>query len=152
MNRVCALLVLSLPLTAGAVQPKQPAPSFPALDGLRGKVVLVDFWASWCGPCQLALPAYETLRKDYGARGFEVIGVDVDEHPQDGAAALKRLHLSYPQVQDPQGAIAERYELTGMPTSYLVDRRGLVQLVHLGFEPEDIAPLRKAVAQLLEEK
>jgi thiol-disulfide isomerase/thioredoxin len=152
MTRVFAILLLGLPLLAGAVEPPQPAPPFPALQAQQGKVVLVDFWASWCGPCRQALPAYEALRQEYGARGFEVIGIDVDQHPQDGAAALKRLQLSYPQVPDPQGAIAEAYDVAGMPSSYLVDRRGVVRRVHVGFEKEDIEPLRKTVAQLLEEK
>lgn len=152
MNRVLAVLALSLPPLAGAAPPPQPAPSFPVLEAQRGKVVLVDFWASWCGPCQQALPAYEALRREFAGRGFEVIGVDVDEHPQDGAAALQKLRLSYPQVQDPQGALAQAYEVSGMPTSYLIDRHGLVQRVHVGFDPKDIEPLRKAAAQLLEEK
>ncbi len=152
MNRVCTAIALSLPLAAGAVQPQQPAPSFPALDGLRNKVVLVDFWASWCGPCRQALPAYEQLRQEYGARGFEVIGVNVDQHPRDRETALKALHLDFPQVADAEGALAERYDVEGMPASYLLDRRGLVRRVHVGFEPQDIEPLRKAVAQLLEEK
>ncbi len=152
MNRVCAVLVLSLPLLAEAVETKQLAPSFPALEAQRGKVVLVDFWASWCGPCRQALPAYEALRRQYGGRGFEVIAVDVDEHPRDGEAALRQLHLSYPQVADAQGAIAEAYAVTGMPASYLVDRHGVVRQMHVGFEQEDIEPLRQTVAQLLEEK
>jgi cytochrome c biogenesis protein CcmG, thiol:disulfide interchange protein DsbE len=152
MNRVSAAFVLGLPLLLGAAAPQRPAPSFPALAAQHGKVVLVDFWASWCGPCRQALPAYEALRKEYGARGFEVIAVDVDEHPKDGAATLAALRLSYPQVADPKGAIAEAYDVNGMPASYLVDRGGVVRQVHTGFEQEDIEPLRKAVAQLLEEK
>jgi len=152
MKRILALLVLCLPGAAAAVEANQPAPSFAVLEAQRGKVVLVDFWASWCGPCRQALPAYEALRKEYGARGFEVIGVDVDQHPRDGETALKQLRLSYPQVPDAQGALAERYDVAGMPASYLLDRRGVVRRVHVGFERQDIEPLRKAVAQLLEEK
>lgn len=152
MVRFAAVLVLSLPLLAGATEPRQPAPPFPALEAQRGKVVLVDFWASWCGPCRLALPAYEALRQEYGASGFEVIAVDVDQHPRDGEAALRRLRLSYPQVADARGELAERYAVAGMPSSYLVDRHGVVRQIHVGFEKQDIEPLRKAVAQLLEEK
>jgi thiol-disulfide isomerase/thioredoxin len=156
MNRVPATALLALPLLLplllGAAAPPRPAPAFAALQAQRGKVVLVDFWASWCGPCRQALPAYEALRREYGARGFEVIAVDVDAHPKDGAAALKTLQLSYPQVADPQGALAEAYAVNAMPASYLVDRGGRLRQVHNGFEPEDIEPLRKAVAQLLEEK
>ena len=152
MNRVLCAFALSLPLLAGAAETGQPAPSFPALEAQRGKVVLVDFWASWCGPCLQALPRYEALRQELHAGGFEVIGVDVDQHPQDGAKLLKTLHLSYPQVPDAQGELAERYGVNGMPSSYLIDRRGVVRQTHTGFEKNDIEPLRKAVAQLLEEK
>lgn len=152
MNRASALLALCLPLAVHAVEPKQPAPAFPALDGQRGKVVLVDFWASWCGPCRVALPAYDKLRREYAAKGFEVIAVDVDQEARQGAAVLKQLKLSYPQVADPQGDIAQRYDPPGMPAAYLVDRRGTVRQVHLGYEPQDYEPLRQAVAQLVEEK
>ena len=152
MNRVLCAFALSLPLLAGAAETGQPAPLFPALEAQRGKVVLVDFWASWCGPCLQALPRYEALRQELHAGGFEVIGVDVDQHPQDGVKLLKTLHLSYPQVPDAQGELAERYGVNGMPSSYLIDRRGVMRQTHTGFEKNDIEPLRKAVAQLLEEK
>ena len=152
MNRILCVIALSLPLLAGARETGQPAPSFPVLEAQHGKVVLVDFWASWCGPCLQALPRYEALRQELHADGFEVIGVDVDQHPQDGAKLLKTLHLSYPQVPDAQGELAERYAVNGMPASYLVDRKGQVRQMHVGFEKNDIEPLRKAVAQLLEEK
>src|SRR6202007_2929878 len=117
MNRASALFLLCLPLAAQAVEPKQAAPAFAALQAQRGKVVLGDFWASWCGPCRVALPAYERLRREYAGKGFEVIGVGVDQEPRQGAAVLGQLHLSYPQVADPRGEIAQRYDPGGMPAS-----------------------------------
>jgi cytochrome c biogenesis protein CcmG/thiol:disulfide interchange protein DsbE len=156
MNRALAVLALCLPLaaplTAWAVESNQPGPLFPALEGQRGKVVLVDFWASWCGPCRQALPAYESLRRQFGAKGFEVIAVDVDQEPRQGAALLRQMRLSYVQVADPQGEIAQAYDVPGMPAAYLIDRRGTVRQVHLGFEDQDIEPLKQAVAKLVEEK
>jgi cytochrome c biogenesis protein CcmG, thiol:disulfide interchange protein DsbE len=148
---LAAALLLCLP-AAYAVQPQQPAPAFDALAQQHGKVVLVDFWASWCGPCRQAIPHYQALRREFAAKGFEVIGVDVDQDPHDGAAALKSLHPDYPQVQDADGRIAQQYDPPGMPTAYLVDRHGTVRKVQVGFEQNDIEPLRQAVAQLLEEK
>ena len=152
LSRLTTLCLLALLPAAQAVEPNQPAPGFDTLDGHHGEVRLVDFWASWCGPCLQALPRYEALRREFHARGFEVIGVDVDQHPQDGTKLLKTLQLSYPQVADPQGRLAERYNVNGMPASYLVDRHGVVRQVQAGFEKNDIEPLRQAVAQLLEEK
>jgi len=147
-----ALCLLGLLPTAQALQPNQPAPGFDALAGLQGEVRLVDFWASWCGPCLQALPRYEALRQEFHAQGFEVIGVDVDQRPRDGEKLLQTLHLSYPQVPDPQGKLAELYGVNGMPSSYLIDRKGQVRQMHVGFDNNDIEPLRKAVAQLVEEK
>ena len=152
MRRASAAALLALLPAAHAVQPDQPAPAFEALAQQHGKVVLVDFWASWCGPCRQAIPHYQALRQEFAARGFEVIGVGVDQDPRDGAAALKSLHPDYPQVADPQGRIAAQYDLPGMPTAYLLDRRGTVRRVQLGFDQNTIEPLQKAVAQLVEEK
>jgi thiol-disulfide isomerase/thioredoxin len=153
MRPVLAAVLLPLCLQpAYAAQPNQPAPAFDALAQQHGKVVLVDFWASWCGPCKQAIPHYQALRQEFAAKGFEVIGVDVDQDPADGAAALKALHPDYPQVQDAQGRIAGLYDPPGMPTAYLIDRHGTVRRVQVGFDQKDIEPLRQAVAQLVEEK
>ena len=152
MRRASAAVLLALLPAAQAVQPQQPAPAFEALAQQRGKVVLVDFWASWCGPCRQAMPHYQALRREFAAQGFEVIGIDVDQDPRDGAAALKSLHPDYPQVADPQGRIAAQYQLPGMPTAYLLDRRGTVRRVQVGFDQNDIEPLHRAVAQLVEER
>jgi thiol-disulfide isomerase/thioredoxin len=152
MNRALAALLLAPLPAVYAVQPNQPAPLFEALAQQHDKVVLVDFWASWCGPCRQAIPHYRALRREFAAKGFEVIGVDVDQNPRDGAAALQSLHPDYPQVADPQGRIAAQYDLPGMPTAYLLDRRGTVRRVQVGFDQNDIEPLHQAVAQLVEEK
>jgi len=132
--------------------PKSGSQAAFRLADYRGRVVLVDFWASWCGPCLQALPRYEALWQELHASGFEVIGIDVDQHPRDGENVLGKLHLSYPQVADPQGRLAELYGVNGMPSSYLIDRKGQVRQVHVGFDKNDIEPLRKVVAQLVEEK
>ena len=162
MRRAIVLCLAGfIPALAGAVEPRQMAPLFEGaslrggdpvrLEDYRGKVVLLDFWASWCGPCRQSLPALERMRTDYAARGFEVLAVNVDEQPADALDFLKRYAVTYPVVQDSRGVLAELYDVKGMPSSYLIDQRGVVRVVHRGFRKKDLPRLRRAVAKLLGE-
>lgn len=157
-----SLLLLALLLAApvaAAVDAGAPAPAFSAkplaggapvtLEALRGKVVYLDFWASWCGPCRQSLPWMEQLRKDFGAAGLEVVAVNVDETPADGIAFLKRYPVGYTTVGDAGGDIAELYDVRDMPSSYLIDRDGTVRHVHRGFNTRAAAKLRQQVARLV---
>jgi thiol-disulfide isomerase/thioredoxin len=157
-----SLLLLALLVAApvaAAVERGAPAPAFSgkllggdapvSLEALRGKVVYLDFWASWCGPCRLSLPWMDRLRRDFGASGLEVVAVNVDETPADGIAFLKRYPVSYPVIGDAGGDIAELYDVRDMPSSYLIDRDGTVRLVHRGFNARSAARLRKQVAELV---
>jgi thiol-disulfide isomerase/thioredoxin len=157
------LLVMGMPVFAAvAAESGQPAPDFGAtllqgngtleLEQYRDKVLYLDFWASWCGPCRQSLPALEALRTEFGADGFEVIAVNLDEKPQDGLDFLKKYPVTYPVVQDAQGRIARLYDVRSMPMSYLIDRQGVVRHVHQGFNKKDIPRLKAAVAELLGEK
>lgn len=118
----------------------------------RGKVVYVDFWASWCGPCRQSLPILNQIRKDYRSKGFEVIAINLDEEREDAMAFLKQFPVSYPTARDTTGKVPESYGLQGMPTAYLVDKKGRVQLVHEGFKKSDDAELRHHIKQLLAQK
>lgn len=139
----------------------QPAPavSLPQLSGggevslesLRGKVVYLDFWASWCGPCRISFPQLEQLRNELGAQGFEVLAISVDESESDALAFLATMPVSYPVVYDGEGASPQAYGLLGMPTGYLIDREGVVQHIHQGFRKSDGARLRTAIVELLGE-
>jgi thiol-disulfide isomerase/thioredoxin len=156
------MLLVALPKLALAVENGQPAPAFGAvllqgnetveLERHRGKVLYLDFWASWCGPCRQSLPAMEKLRTEFGPAGFEVIAVNLDEQPQDGLDFLKKYPVTYPIVQDAQGRIARLYDVRTMPMSYLIDRKGVVRHVHQGFNKKDIPRLRAAVAELVREE
>jgi peroxiredoxin len=166
MNVVPAsLLVLSaLAATsaAAAVQPGEAAPAFTSaalagtgsitLGDYRGKVVYLDFWASWCGPCRLSLPWMEQLRREFGPQGLEVIAVNVDEHTNDARSFIKRFTVTYPLAADAQGAVASLYDVQDMPSSYLIDRRGVVRQVHRGFNRADAGKLHALVAQLVKEQ
>lgn len=164
LRRIAGVLfALLFPLSARGVETGQLAPVFEGvpltagappvrLGDYRGRVVYLDFWASWCTPCRQSLPLYERLRQDLSARGFEVIAVDVDENPQDGMKLQKEIRVSYPLVNDSKGVLASQYDVQVMPSSYLIDRRGVVRLIHRGFKTVDLSELRTTVVQLLEEK
>ena len=121
------------------------------LSDMKGKVVYVDFWASWCGPCRISMPILNELRATYGAQGFEVLAVNVDEDPLDAINYLSEVPVSYPVVSDPAGSTPEMFEVKGMPTAYLLDKEGRVRLVHEGFNKADVDGLKKEIEALLAE-
>ena len=122
-----------------------------SLDSLRGKVVYLDFWASWCGPCRLSFPQLEALRQELGPRGFEVLAVNVDEFAPDALRFLEDMSVSYPVVRDGAGETPALYGILGMPTGFLIDRAGTVRLIHQGYRKSDGAALREEIIALLGE-
>lgn len=123
-----------------------------ALQDHLGKVLLVDFWASWCAPCRESLPAFEQIRNEVGTDDFEVIAVNVDKKARDGLDFLEQYPVTYPVAHDPEGNIARIYAVKGMPMSYLVDRQGTIRLVHEGFNNKHIPRLKAAIAELVAEE
>lgn len=142
-----------------AVEPGAAAPGFSLmpfagaqavrLSDYRGKVVLVDFWASWCGPCRQSLPLYNGLKADYAAADFAILAVNLDEAASDATNFLREHPVSYMALQDPQGDVAQAFGLKGMPSSYVIDRDGIVRYRHIGFEPRDIDALKHEIATLI---
>ena len=156
---VAALLVaLVAPPPAFATDAGQPAPVFSlptakgepvALDKLRGKVVYVDFWASWCGPCRRSFPWMNEMQKKYGASGFTVVAINVDKKRSDAERFLAQNPANFTVVYDEAGATPAAYGVKGMPSSYLVDARGNVTFVERGFLDESKAELESRVAALV---
>jgi thiol-disulfide isomerase/thioredoxin len=144
----------SLALEAGDAAPAFRAPSLDgagtvSLEELRGKVVFVDFWASWCAPCQKSMPQLDALRKEFPPDRFALIGVNVD---RDAAAAKKLLGkrpVGYPSASDPEGTLPARFGLETMPTAYLIDGNGVIRYVHRGFRDGDIETVREKIRALL---
>ncbi len=123
-----------------------------ALHSMRGKVVLVDFWASWCAPCKAAMPEFEKISKEFPAAQFAVIGVNVDTKIEDARRALEKRPVSYLNASDPTGKLPKRFGLETMPTTYLIDQTGVVRVVHKGFRNGDMDKLREQVKKLLDQK
>jgi len=154
-----ATALLAAAAAAGAVEPGAAAPGFRlrpfaaatpvSLADYRGKVVLVDFWASWCSPCRQSLPLYEKLRNEFADADFAILAINLDEDVADAKAFLAEHPVKYTTLQNPQGDIAQAFGLKGMPSSYLIDRDGVVRERHVGFEPKDIDALKQEITQLV---
>jgi peroxiredoxin len=155
------LIVCAFALPAIAVEQGDQAPDFTApglaggtvsLAAYRGKVVYLDFWASWCGPCAQALPALDQLRKEFAPGDFQVVAVNVDREAKTARAFLRKRPVGYPSALDPAGAIPERFGVEVMPTSFLIDRDGTVRHVQRGFRQDDVEPLRQQIQKLVAKK
>ena len=156
---LACLLLLFCAADARALEPGDAAPLFtaPKIDGgdtlsladYRGKVVYLDFWASWCPPCLTSLPLIDELRKKFPAEDFQVLAINVDGDPDNGRKFLERHPIGYPSTVDPEGRIPKSFEIQTMPTSFLIDRRGVVRYVHDGFRRGDVGPLRERIAALV---
>ena len=158
MLAAAALLSAALAVPALARQVGEKAPDFsaPGLAGgtvslapYRGKVVYLDFWASWCGPCAQALPALESLRKEFPESDFQVLAVNVDRQPSIARAFLKKRPVGYPNALDPKGEIPATFDVQTMPTSFLIDRNGVIQHIQRGFRPSDVDELREKIQRLV---
>ena len=116
--------------------------SFPSLDSLgspaalpatAGKVLIVDFWASWCAPCKASFPAYSRIQSEYSPKGLVLIAVSVDDNPRDYASFLKRFSPTFPVFLDQGHRLVQQVAVPTMPTCYLVDRHGRVRFIHAGY-------------------
>jgi thiol-disulfide isomerase/thioredoxin len=117
---------------------------------LKGQVVYVDFWASWCGPCRVSFPIIDEIYQELAGRGFLVLAINVDEYPEDAMEFLEALPVSYPVVRDAEGETPAAFGIIGMPTGFLIDQQGTVVKIHQGFRKSDADWLRKEILKLLE--
>jgi len=101
-------------------------------DALRGKVVLVNFWATWCQPCVAEMPALQRLREQLGPEGFEVLGVNIREGPARIEPFVRKIGIRFPIVRDTDGAVTKAWGVGVYPTSFIVDRTGLIRYVLVG--------------------
>lgn len=121
------------------------------LNQLRGQVVYLDFWASWCVPCRLSFPALDQLHKKYRGRGFEVVAVNKDVVAADVGKFLARIPVGFTLVADPGDSIVRAYQVKSMPSGYVLDRKGRVRYVHEGFKSDSAAQIEAQIIDLLKE-
>ncbi|MGZ5042162.1 MAG: TlpA family protein disulfide reductase [Usitatibacter sp.] len=163
MRAAAWLLALAFSRCALALEAGAPAPdlSIPRLDdparsvslaSLRGNVVYVDFWASWCVPCRISMPALDSLYQRNHARGFSVLGVSKDVSPVEARRFLAKVAVTFPLAIDSGDAAARAFDVKAMPSCYLVDRKGVVRSVHRGFTDASAADLEREIEALLKER
>ncbi len=121
-----------------------------AVPDTRGKILLLDFWASWCGPCKSSFPALDLIQKKYAARGLVIIGVSVDETRAAMQTFLETHPVSFATVRDAGQKLVASAGIDSMPTSFLIDRAGIIRGIHNGFYPDKtVAELEKEIEALL---
>ena len=149
-----AASALRAEVKVGAPFPELSAHAFEGtLPARAGQVVLVDFWATWCAPCKASFPVYDAFQSEFATRGFTVIGVSVDKKAAPYAEFIKRFAPAFPTVRDGEQKLVAAVRPPAMPTCYLLDRKGVLRLVHRGFHGDaDAALLRAEILKLLDEQ
>ena len=147
VNRGCksiGVLLAGAMLSASAAELSGPAPDFvlPARDGgqvalseLQGQVVLLNFWATWCGPCRQEMPHLEALYERYRDLGFTLLGVNVEEDSSGADKFLKETPVTFPILFDPKSQVSKSYDVIAMPSTVLIDRAGNMRFIHHGYQP-----------------
>jgi thiol-disulfide isomerase/thioredoxin len=158
----CSVLALAVLAGGPARAEIKPGDIFPplgsrelegtAIPATAGRVVLVDFWASWCAPCKASFPAYEKIEADFGSRGLVIVAVGEDNQPEAYGLFVKKFHPAFATVRDKSQSLAREVKVPAMPTCYLVGRDGRVRFMHQGFHGADTdRELRRELEALLAE-
>ncbi len=151
-----AILTLVLPAWAAAADVQAPAFTLQSVDGkpvslaqYKGDVVMINFWASWCGPCRQEMPLLDSIYKQYKDMGFVLLGVNVEPDAHSANAWLKKTPVSYPVLYDPDSQVSQLYQVQAMPTTVIIDRKGIVRYVHNGYLPGDENQYMNSIRSLI---
>jgi peroxiredoxin len=160
-RRLLALAALAAAgIAQASVAPRAPAPDFTLrqIDGpnlrlgeQRGRVVMVNFWATWCGPCRVELPQLARLHEKYAAAGFLMLGVNIDDDPAQARSLAARLGLKFPVLLDTDKKVVGAYDLNAMPASVLIDRDGRVRQLYRGYREGAEVQYEQQLRELLKE-
>jgi len=123
-----------------------------ALSELRGQVVMINFWASWCGPCRQEFPALDEMYRKYKPMGFTMVGINVESEKSDAERFLGMRPVSFPILFDPDNKVSGNYGVSAMPTTVLVDRQGRLRWQHRAYKPGDEAKYIEQIRAMLREK
>jgi peroxiredoxin len=155
-----AMLMMAITLNAHALSVGQASPDFtlPSSTGknirlqeLRGQVVLINFWASWCGPCRQEMPLLEDIYKKYSKLGFTILGINVEQDSSKAATYLRDVPVSFPILFDTQNTLSKLYDVNAMPTTVIVDRNGKIRYIHAGYKPGYEETYKKQIKDLIKE-
>ncbi len=160
-NRIAgmvAALIVALPAVAAA--PSGPAPQFTlpskagsdvSLAQYKGQVVMINFWASWCGPCRQEMPLLEDIYKKYNKLGFTLIGVNVEPDSKAADDWLKQTPVSFPVLYDKDSKVSRLYNVSGMPTTVIIDRKGNLRYTHVSYKSGDESEYLNTVRAMIRE-
>ena len=166
MNSRFASLTLALVLSMAPALPllatsaNQPAPAFelPSREGpqvnlsqYKGKVVMLNFWASWCGPCRQEMPLLDSIYRKYNKLGFVLLGVNVEPDSKAANDWLKQTPVTFPVLYDKESKVSQLYNVSGMPTTVFIDRKGNVRMIHVSYKPGDESEYLNSVTSLIRE-
>ena len=165
MNWIKPILVVAAMLfAAGQIQAAStaagPAPDFTLksnsgknikLSELRGQVVMINFWASWCGPCRQEMPLLDQLYQRYQPMGFTLLGVNVEEDSGAADKILKEIPVSFPVLYDNKSKVSESYQVQAMPSTFLIDRDGKLRYLHKGYRPGTEEDYQMQIRELIRE-
>ena len=119
------------------------------LDALKGKVVYLDFWASWCKPCKKSFPWMSEIKEKYVKQGFEIVAISLDAERKNADKFLSTMAINFDVAFDSEGTSGDQYGLQGLPSSYLIGRDGRIYASHIGFREKDKEKLEAAIVKLL---
>jgi len=154
---VCGL-VASMAWAANTLSGPAPGFSLQARDGgqvsigaLKGDVVMVNFWATWCVPCRQEMPHLEALYERYHGLGFELLAVNVEDNPEGARKWLEETPVTFPVLFDPKNEVSKLYKVVTMPTTVLVGRDGTMRFIHHGYKPGYEGEYQTQIRALLKE-